>query len=479
LPESKDKRQNLDWIEFFSSTHLTIYLLIAITVACFAGVMLPQKFVTLSVQDYHNLIQSPFWNTLDKLGFLDIFESIWFGALIALMMVNLIVCTYKGLNRGVKRLKNNRRPITEKRAKNRLYHRIWRTNQTSVALAEKAMSKLGRISKEIDGDDELIKIEKGAWAHYVPLVIHFSIILVTIGAMVDIIVGYDGMMNVIEGSQKNIFVSLDSQGEAREFVLPFDVRCEKFTLEYYPDSQRPKDYKSDLVIMKNGKEEAKETIEVNVPLIYGGFRFFQSSYGKVGQNILISATRRADGQTHEFSLSPGEKRGIKPFAESFESKQAEGSEPEGQVTPGIDWVELLEVFPNLQGHGPAVRLMVGKKGEAGKPILLLKNSANFDDMRKGPYQFAINDIETVYYTGLQVVSKPGAYLIWIGSALFMIAITLGYAIPYRWAQLRVENGTMILSGFSKISKESWFEKMDSAADIVTDEIGKPKEKGKA
>lgn len=52
-----------------------------------------------------------------------------------------------------------------------------------------------------------------------------------------------------------------------------------------------KDYFSDLVVVKDGKEVLKKTIEVNDPLHYGGYHFYQSSYdSKAGRYTVLSVT---------------------------------------------------------------------------------------------------------------------------------------------------------------------------------------------
>ena len=40
------------------------------------------------------------------------------------------------------------------------------------------------------------------------------------------------------------------------------------------------DYKSDLVVREEGHTAESKTIEVNDPLHYGGYHFYQSSYGQ-------------------------------------------------------------------------------------------------------------------------------------------------------------------------------------------------------
>jgi hypothetical protein len=65
----------------------------------------------------------------------------------------------------------------------------------------------------------------------------------------------------------------------------------KLTYEFPQVSGMVKDYFSDLVVIKDGKEVLKKTIQVNDPLYYGGYHFYQSSYDdKAGQYTVLSVT---------------------------------------------------------------------------------------------------------------------------------------------------------------------------------------------
>ena len=49
-------------------------------------------------------------------------------------------------------------------------------------------------------------------------------------------------------------------------------------LAFRQQQGRPKDYKSKLKVLEQGKEVLSKTIEVNDPLTYKGYTFYQSSY---------------------------------------------------------------------------------------------------------------------------------------------------------------------------------------------------------
>jgi len=41
--------------------------------------------------------------------------------------------------------------------------------------------------------------------------------------------------------------------------LGFDIRCDNFEVDYYPNTEMPKAYKSWLTILKNGQEVMKKS----------------------------------------------------------------------------------------------------------------------------------------------------------------------------------------------------------------------------
>ena len=74
--------------------------------------------------------------------------------------------------------------------------------------------------------------------------------------------------------------------------LPFQIKLEKFWIETFPDDPTVvKDYKSRLVVIENGREKFRKVIEVNHPLQYGGYHFYQHSYDRrQGQYTILSVT---------------------------------------------------------------------------------------------------------------------------------------------------------------------------------------------
>jgi hypothetical protein len=67
----------------------------------------------------------------------------------------------------------------------------------------------------------------------------------------------------------------------RLWPMPFEVKLDKFTADFHPGTSRPAKFISDVRRVENGRE-AEIRIEMNEPMRYEGYTFFQASYGPAG-----------------------------------------------------------------------------------------------------------------------------------------------------------------------------------------------------
>ncbi|MFD2257627.1 cytochrome c biogenesis protein ResB [Luteolibacter algae] len=67
----------------------------------------------------------------------------------------------------------------------------------------------------------------------------------------------------------------------RLWIMPFEVKLDKFDATFHPGTSRPAKFVSDIRRVENG-QESKVRIQMNEPMRYEGFTFFQASYGPPG-----------------------------------------------------------------------------------------------------------------------------------------------------------------------------------------------------
>src|SRR4030042_3905760 len=83
-----------------------------------------------------------------------------------------------------------------------------------------------------------------------------------------------GRMLIFEGDTENR-IWLEDGGLVKE--LPFHIKLKDFRIDYYK-SGAVGDYISEVQVVKNGSVVAEESVEVNNPLHFGGYHFYQSSF---------------------------------------------------------------------------------------------------------------------------------------------------------------------------------------------------------
>jgi cytochrome c biogenesis protein len=209
-------------------------------------------------------------------------------------------------------------------------------------------------------------------------------------------------MNLSEGESSDE-VALSAGNDS--IHLPFQIRCDKFDVSFY-DTGAPKEFRSDLVIIENGKEVQKESIVVNDPLTYNGVTFYQASYGAILKKAELELKDRDSGKTITMTV---------PYREVM-------------TIPGTkDQLQISEYQENLMRVGPALGVVIGKEGQenvSGSWVLV--NRPDFHGNKIQNYQIRVLNSEQGHYTGLQVKKDPGIWLVWIGFSVMVLGIGLTF-----------------------------------------------------
>lgn len=118
-------------------------------------------------------------------------------------------------------------------------------------------------------------------------IFHFSFIIILFGATITHYFGFEGTMHIREGEKSNIVML----GE-KKIELDFYIALKDFTLSRYPGSRSPSEFYSDIkVIDKLNNKEFDEQIYMNHTLIYGGYKFFQTSYDNDEKGTILTVNK--------------------------------------------------------------------------------------------------------------------------------------------------------------------------------------------
>ncbi len=312
---------------------------------------------------------------------------------------------------------------------------------------------------------------------------HVSILTIFAGAIVGNLFGFKGYIAIPEGRTDNQMfvrqnkmidtVSASMRGlfsgkkdapadphanrDSEYKTLPFAIRCDDFSISYYPNTGRPKDYTSDLVVLRDGQEETRKTIEVNDPLVVDDIYFYQSNYGQTGRpGLVVFEVTAPNGDTREYRTPPNGKFRIEGTATDVEvvSFVPDFTIVRGRVTSRSN--ELIN---------PAVYLRATDGGKSLFTGWLLPKFPEHS-VETGPYKFAFKDYWGWQYTGLQVAYDPGVEVVWIGCSLLVVGLMISFFHSHQRLWARVKGDHVVLSGSTHKNRMAFEKKFNDLVQLL-------------
>ena len=123
------------------------------------------------------------------------------------------------------------------------------------------------------------------WKKPVVLTLFLSLSFILVGALLTMLTGQHGRMKLEPNRPNSQFFIQEQEDVITKEALPFSLTLDRFEIETYPDSPRPKDYVSYLRL-SDGDFQQDVVISMNHILKYKHYRFYQSDYDDQGNSIL-------------------------------------------------------------------------------------------------------------------------------------------------------------------------------------------------
>ena len=122
------------------------------------------------------------------------------------------------------------------------------------------------------------------WKRVAVCALHAAILFILLGALLTMLTGQHGRMK-LEPNRPNSQFFIKHGDEITKVALPFSLVLDRFEIEKYPDSEKPKDYVSYLQL-RDGESQEDFVISMNHILKHKHYRFYQSDYDGKGNSIL-------------------------------------------------------------------------------------------------------------------------------------------------------------------------------------------------
>lgn len=416
------------------------------------------------------------YRALDAAGFMDMYHSWWFNAFLFLFAMNIVICSIDRFPAIWKVVREPLKPLGEDQFKVFPVRVEFTARATREQVREAVAALRIPLAEQAEGEGVQYYGQKGQWSRLGVYVTHASIIIIMIGSLVGVFFGFSGFLNLPEGGSYpmafsnralteaeynersqliNAFYKYEGDAErtARDFgstpdqllarmkrlgiePLGFSVRNDDFEVQFYKNTDMPREYTSHLVVLDGGREVMDRWIEVNAPLRYKGFYFYQSSYGLTdpgGEFVYRMRATASTGATEEYELSKGD---------SF-------------AVPGTDvTAKIIDFSPSLsfdssgraytyepeRMNNPAVKLEVAEGGSIYTKWVLRRYPQSW--YLASGHLIEPQDIWGTQYTGLQVRRDPGVLLVYAGCIVMVLGLFGAFFMSHRrvWVRVRPEKG---------------------------------------
>ncbi|MCK9273565.1 MAG: cytochrome c biogenesis protein ResB [Syntrophales bacterium] len=382
--------------KYTASVRLTIFLFFTLAATSVFGTLVTQG---LPGEHYEKIYGPGMVSFLDFFEITDMYHSWWFMLLLFLLAVNITACTIRTLPGTLRGMSRKNRDLEETVTRLWPIQYVCESAYPVETMEQKLTLLAGRLTGKPtiirEGEERRIYSEGGAYSRLGAPVVHISILLVLAGGLIGSIMGFSGRMTIIEGEMSSIALLFPGDKEEK---LPFSVKCDGFAVQFY-DNGMPKEYRSDITIIDEGEPVASESIRVNDPFTYRGFKLCQASYGIAeASDFKISVTEEKSATTSICTLNLMKKVPLPGSDKSF---------------------AVARFVPDLQGLGPAVMAVILAPGAPHDIFWIPSGLHQAQGTKRQGYTFKIEGFTARYYTGLQVGKDPGVPLVWAGFVLIL------------------------------------------------------------
>lgn len=430
-----------------ASVKLTLVILLGLLLLAIPGTIILQY--NISNVDPGVQYSYDFWQFGQYMQLFTAYHSFWYVGLFALLSLNLIACS---VNRWPQMLKLAlAKPVKwsletfSRQARELTYE--WESSVPKEELQKRflefAKSPWATKAQILQDDPNEFQIfwQTGRWSRIANYLVHTSLLVIFAGAIISAMKGFEGAANIPSGDAVDTLIVFKEGkwsglqpapgGLVNEKLLGFRLKAKDFRVKFYDDFPgRPESFVTRLQILKDGVPVKEKSIVVNDPLEYNGVRFYQASYGRLGDfNVQMRAVKNTYPYNQQYFY------------------QFKMGEPFDVAQSGERWV-ALQAIKDFQGLGPAVQMQKLKDDKPdGKPNWIFKRAQGGDFINTAvPFGWILDEVDELYFTGLQIAYDPGAPIYWLGCIGLLLGTFYALFVTHRKYHLHFKDGKVYFAG---------------------------------
>ncbi len=379
---------------FKSIADLRFAIFILLIIACFSviGTVIEQDQSIETYKLNYPLTNRIFgflaWDIILQFGFDHIYKTWWFITLILLFGVSLLTCT---LLQQFPSLKIARRCQFFRTTQQ--FCRLNISTNLKHLLFSQLFFKIKEKHYSIFQQKNILYCYKGLVGRIAPIIVHFSMIIILIGAIFGSISGFKAQ-EIVPKTETFHIQNVLNNGQFT--IIPkVSIRINDFWITYTKQTTITQFYSDISFLNVDGNEIQRKTIFVNSPAKYNGIDYYQTDWNIIGLRVKLK----------NFSI----------FQYPFINL------PNSQEKIWLTWISTNEqlddgltlLIDNLQGYC-SVYNKVGN---------FIGNLELNENLKLGNSLILIDILSS---TGLQIKADPGITLIYLGFLFLMISTLISY-----------------------------------------------------
>ena len=405
---------------FMCSLPRAMWLLMMLGAACFVGMFFDQ---TLTYEQHAAQWASQAWK-LKLFTFLemnDVFGSWWFVIIIGYLLISITACSIERFPKIWLDTLHPKKHLSDVQLKG--IKQIYRTTVDAAGLdrAKEVVNAIfgRRLFKDTKDGTSYFFLERHRYARFGVYIIHTGLIVIFTGGILVNFTKIDGMMMISEGRNARLVRVWGPGRMPYTHDLGFEVRCDDFRLKTYIDGA-PMDFESDFSVFDPASPVNPvlvKTIQVNDPLEYKGYTFYQASYNPIpgDQRVKLDIGPRG-GQRRQYDLAIGEK---------------------ATMSDGTAFLPI-ETIPDFAGLGAAVRVQQVNADGSSTHFIVFRSYPSFDrDVRRDRFEVQFHGFDQLYATGIQVGRVPFIPWVFFGFLVMFVGMFMAFFMSHRryWARI--------------------------------------------
>lgn len=396
-----------------------VVLLVLVVILAAAGTIVLQRPMT-DAEEMQRAYSPQMLRLLDGFGLTDVFHAWWFVLLLSLLSLSIIAASIQRFPIAWRFYSRPYKSPDEMFRKALPTHKLIpvKDEEAGLSIAERVLRKAGFPAERIVRENGFsLFAERNRLSEMAVYLVHASLLLIFLGGIVDAEFGWRAFLSLTRGDQASQVQS--QNGGMRQFA--FAVRCDSAGQENYSDGT-PKRWWSNLSVLKNGQEVLRKQIAVNDPLVYGGLRFYQASYGQNGKldRLSLTATGRDGGNVKDITIGVGETVSL----DADTTARLAEFIPDYVVGDGQVYTRSSDLV------NPAAHLVVQPRKTGPSVNVWLPPIPGVEQNEASPYTFEGKSIQMAYFTGLEVSHEPGQLAVWAGVILMGFGLLMVFYLVH-------------------------------------------------